>query len=120
MITWINKKDPLLIELTDLDKTLLPYFEGRNSTRLVEELSRRYSANQVATASDEQRIWEVAGLLFLNHVRIHEALTIFWRLYMHMLKAQNTGQYIHKGLPLLWIAECFDRLHFPVHAKRWY
>jgi hypothetical protein len=36
-----------------------------------------------------------------------------------MLEAQGTQGYVHKGLPLVWIADCFARMGFPVHAKRY-
>jgi hypothetical protein len=120
MSTWIAKDNPLLQELNDLDATLLPLLEGRNSAALmIDELPRRYSDEQIAKEGNERRVWEVVGLLHLNTGRIHEALAIFWLLYQHMHSAQSKGQYVHKGLPLVWIADCFARLSYPVHAKRY-
>lgn len=86
---------------------------------MLDQLPQRYSVDQVATGGSEQRAWEVVGLLHLNTGRVHEALAIFSRLYQHMLSAQTTGGRIHKGMPLVWIAECFARLRFAVHAKRY-
>lgn len=120
MSTWIAKDDPLLHELRDREATLLPLLDGRNSAALlIDELPRRYSEEQIAKEGNERRVWEVVGLLHLNTGRIHEALAIFWRLYQHMQSAQSKGQSAHKGLPLVWIADCFARLNYPVHAKRY-
>jgi len=120
MSTWVDPKDPLLEELKNLDASLLPLTERRNSaTLLLNELPHRYRPEQVATPGNAQRAWEVVGLLHLNTGRTHEALAIFWRLYQHVLKAPLSLGYVHKGLPLVWIADCFTRLGFQVHAKRY-
>jgi hypothetical protein len=50
---------------------------------------------------------------------MHEAIAIFWSLYQQMLAAQVDGPYVHKGLPLVYIGDCFGHLGFPVHAKRY-
>jgi hypothetical protein len=120
MSTWIDPKDPLLAELKNLDASLVEFTEGRDSaTQFLSELPQRYSAQQVATLGNEQRTWEVVGLLHLNTGRTHEALAIFWCLYQHMLGAQSNDRYVHKGLLLVWIAECFAQLNFPLHAMRY-
>lgn len=120
MSTWVDPNDPLLAELKDLDASLVKFTEGRDSaTQFLSELPQRYTSQQVATPGNSQRAWEVVGLLHFNTGRTHEALAIFWRLYQHMLSAQIDGQYVHKGLPLVWIAECFARLNYPLHAKRY-
>jgi len=122
MISWIDPKDPLLPELNERHAWLIPLLEPRNSgALLLKELPRRYKPEDVASSlRPEQRAWEVAGLLHLNNGRTHEALGIFWQMYQHMLDAQAGGAYVHKGLPLVWIADCFARLGFTVHAKRYY
>ncbi|MBI4292031.1 MAG: hypothetical protein HY661_11175 [Betaproteobacteria bacterium] len=121
MSTWIADDHPLMIELKEIAPFLLPFVEPRNSAALLlEELPRRYTPASVARVGLEQRAWEVAGLLHLNTRRVQEALAIFWSMYQQMLSAQDGGQYVHKGLPLVWIADCFAALGFPVHAKRYY
>lgn len=118
--TWVAPDDPLLDELRKLDPSLVAHIERRDSAALLlEELPRRYNVDQVAKPGPEQRAWEVAGLLHFNTGRTHEALAIFWRLYQHMLGAQRSGNYVHKGPSLVWIGDCFARLGFPVHAKRY-
>jgi hypothetical protein len=120
MNAWVADDDPLLAELKKLDPSLLPHLNRRDSAAvLLNELPQRYSAEQIAKVGDQERAWEVVALLHFNTGRIHEALAIFWRMYQHKLQAQATGNYVHKGLPLVWIAECFARLGFAVHAKRY-
>src|SRR4051812_21428547 len=107
-MTWVDQKSDLYAELKDLDASLLDLLEQRSSAALLlEHLPRRYPAPQVAVVGPEQRAWEVAGLLHLSNGRVHEALAIFWQLYQHMLFAAVSGQPSHKGMPLVWISDCF-------------
>lgn len=120
MSAWVEPTNPLLEELRKLDASLVPLVDRRDSaTAFLAELPHRYSPEQVAAPGNAQRTWEVVGLLHFNTGRTHEALAIFWRLYQHMIPAQRTLGYVHKGLPLVWIADSFTRLGFPVHAKRY-
>ncbi len=120
LISWVPKDDPTLLELRKRDASLIPLLEGRNSAAvMLEALPERFTPEQVSTESNERRCWEIVGLLHLNTGRVSEALALFWGLYQQMLLAQRKGQYVHKGLPLVWIAECFARLNSPVHAKRY-
>ncbi len=113
------RQNLILAELGTLDPDLLPVFEQRDAaSRLITLLPTRYSPAQVAQPPGD-RMWELAGLYFLNSNRVHEALGIFWGLYQHMLEAQGASNRIHKGMPLVWISDCFGRLGFPVHAKRY-
>ena len=113
-----TQRNPLLEELQTLEPDLLPILDERDAAaRLITLLPKRYTPAQVA--EDAARIWELTALYFLNSERVHEALGIFWRLYQQMLDAQQTAGRIHKGMPLVWISDCFTRLGFPVHAKRY-
>jgi hypothetical protein len=87
------------------------------ASQLSSLLPEKYAPEDVVT-SDGARPWELAGLCFLHARRAHEALGIFWVLYQHMLAAQTVGKRVHKGMPLIWISDCFRQLGFPVHAKR--
>lgn len=119
-MTWIDQKSALYAELKSLDASLLELLEQRSSAALLmEQLPRCYTAGQVAAEGREQCAWEITGLLHLFNGRLHEALAIFWQLYQHMLSAQEAGHRVHKGMPLVWISDCFMRLGFPVHAKRY-
>lgn len=66
-----------------------------------------------------QRAWELCGLFFFNLGRFNDALPIFEKLYFHMLEwQQETGKHCHKGMPLVWIAECHSLLGHPAIARR--
>jgi hypothetical protein len=114
-----EQQHPILKELGELDPELVPIFDQRDSAwRLANLLPAKYPPAQVAKSPGE-RAWELAGLFFLNSGRIHESIGIFWVLYLQMLEAQTTSDRAHKGMPLVWISDCFARLGFPVHAKRY-
>ena len=52
--------------------------------------------------------------------RLYDAQAIFHGLYDHMLAYQEqTGQRVHKGMPLVWISEFHARLGHPALAKRY-
>jgi hypothetical protein len=107
-------------ELNDICPELLHLARQRDSTaRLLEDLPKRYTPREVARASKQQHAWELAGLLhlFSKPSRPYEALQIFWSLYLHMIAAQE-GQRAHKGMPLCWMSDCFQRLGCSLHEKR--
>jgi hypothetical protein len=118
----MNGQPPLnlvLEELRTLDADFLPVFDERDAaSRLITLLPTRYPLAQIAQPPGD-RMWELAGLFFLYSGRIHEALEVFWGLYQQKLAAQVTLGRVHKGMPLCWIGECFSKLGFPVHAKRY-
>lgn len=68
-----------------------------------------------------QRAWNVIGHFFMWPGRWHEAIVIFESLYYHLLQFQNqTKEYLHKGLPLIKISDCYLQFNCPVHAKRYF
>ncbi len=114
--------DPFKSELqAKVPAGLLPFLDRRDgAAELISELPRKIKPQDVAVPSDLQRAWELCGLYFFNQGRWHEALPIFQSLYEHMLKHQReTGEYVHKGMPLVWMSDCFTRLGCPVLAKRY-
>jgi len=104
-----------------LPSKLLPLLERRDGAALLlEELPKAFPPEIVASPTTEQRAWELAGLHYRNQQRFHEALSIFSGLYDHMLVAQEeTGKRAHKGMPLVWMSDCYSALGFPAHAKRY-
>jgi hypothetical protein len=69
---------------------------------------------------DVQEAWHLCGLFYFNLNRIHEALAVFNTYYDHMLLHQEqSGKRLHKGIPLVRIGECHERLAHPVLAKRY-
>jgi hypothetical protein len=88
---------------------------------LVQKLPQFYRPEQIVHTSVEQRAWELIGLFYFNQPkRYFEALGIFLALYQHMLDAQEkSGERVHKGMPLLWAAECFALAEYAVLRKRY-
>ena len=57
--------------------------------------------------SDGVMTWENVGLIFFNKQRFFEAIIVFQKLYEHICEAElRTGNWIHKGMPLVWIRDC--------------
>lgn len=42
------------------------------------------------------------------------------RTAQQMLRAQSDGLRVHKAMALVWMSDCYSRLGFRVHAKRYY
>jgi hypothetical protein len=118
-------QNPILDEIEQLlDKTskksLFPLFDKRDgAARLAQTLPTEYSGNKIIEGSDECRVWELSGLYYLNQGRPHEALPIFSVLYYQMLNGQKFGKRVHKGLPLVWMYECYLMMGFVTLAKRY-
>jgi hypothetical protein len=89
------------------------------AAQLLQELPNEFSPEDISHEGTKQRAWELAGLFYYNNQRWHEAMAIFSRLYQQMLTAQESGTRVHKGMPLVWISDCFRLLECPVHAKRY-
>jgi hypothetical protein len=112
---WIKElKEKLPVDL-------VPFLDQRDgAVKFLRQLPIAFLPEDVCTPTKQQRTWELVGLYYLNQKRIYEALPIFSSLYDHMLTAQDKKQnYCHKGMPLVWIAECYSRLGFPAIAKRY-
>ena len=115
-----NAMKGLLDELATLDRTARDAFNSHDAgARLLAHLPVRFLPDDVACSGSRQRAWELAGLVLKTAGRFHEALAVFWRLYQHMLIAQQTTGWVHKGMALVWISDCFAQLGFRVHAKRY-
>lgn len=109
----------LLDELGALDGALLKRLEPRDSAAvLLAEFPRRWRPPEIAEPGPKQRVWELTGLYYLQTGRFHEALRLFWSLYQHMLAAQLRRGRVHKGMPLVWMSECYQRLGYRFMAKR--
>jgi hypothetical protein len=71
-MTWFNRDNGNLKRLETLDPDLLSLMEPRDSgARLLEELPRRYRADQVVVEGREQQAWEDVGLVHLRNGRVH-------------------------------------------------
>jgi hypothetical protein len=95
--------------------------ERDGAATLSYKLPQFYKPEQIVIyPSVEQRVWELVGLFYFNQPnRYFEALGIFLALYQHMLDAQvKSLERVHKGMPLLWAAECFALAGYAVLRKR--
>src|SRR5215813_10407504 len=88
---------------------------------LGQKLPQFFTPEQIARPSVEQRAWELIGLFyFYQYKRNFDAVGIFLGLYRHMLEAQEKlGERVHKGMPLLWVGECFALSEYTVLRKRY-
>ncbi len=58
--------------------------------------------------SDEYKVWELIGLYFRSQQRWHDAIAIYSAMYYHFIKYQlDSSNRVHKGMPLVWIADCY-------------
>jgi hypothetical protein len=111
--------NPVLQELDTLDKELASIVTQTDSAwKLTEILRKKYPPQEIVKPKQD-RSWELVGLYYRNQNRVQEALGIFWSLYIQMLEAQSSSERVHKGMPLVWMSDCFRFLGFPVHAKRY-
>ncbi|HLE09437.1 MAG TPA: hypothetical protein VI914_07390, partial [Thermodesulfobacteriota bacterium] len=117
-------------EVKRINSDLLVLFDMRDGAPLLikklsdtytpEQISVPYTQEQKSDVGTPQRVWELSGLFYLKQGRFHEALSIFTALYEHMLKAQSEkSNLVHKGMPLVWISECFSGMGFPTLTKRY-
>jgi len=112
--------NPIVRELQDLNSPLPQELERQDSAATVLATLRDRHPPHAIEADGAPREWELAGLYFINRVRLHEALGVLHALYHQMLLAQEAAnKWIHKGLPLVWISDCYQALGYPVHARRY-
>lgn len=96
------------------------------ANQLVELLPNTWNIEDLARPSHEEgksiplRLWELVGLELLRKNRFYDSLAVFQLLYETIQNAQQILDYrVHKGMPLLWISECFYYLNFSNHTKRY-
>lgn len=109
-----------LEELRKLEASIATALEERDGpARLAMDFPRQFSFADVGAPGKPQQIWELAGLYCKHRGRYYEALALFWGLYQHMVEAQTQLGRLHKGMPLVWMSDCYRLLDYPVHAKRY-
>ena len=76
---------------------------------LADELPKALLAEKVAQdGTDQRRVWEWIGLYYRASQRWHDAIAIYMSMYAHFLRYQIAAKTrVHKGMPLVWIADCF-------------
>ncbi len=104
-----------------LSKNVWPWLLDRaGAAKFEKKLPKIFPAEKFASDTEAIRCWEIIGNYYRNQGRYHEALSIYYALYDQFLAAQErSGKWLQKATPLVWIAECYIRLGFPVLAKRY-
>lgn len=104
--------------------TLLSNRDG--VAELINALPKEFSLEEIAYDPDDliktkqHRLWELIGVSLFLERRYYELIQVFSSLYQHLLLAQSKfNKRLHKGVPLVWIYECYKLLQYPVHAKRY-
>jgi len=86
---------------------------------LADKLPISFAKELVVKDTGELRTWECVGLHYLNNQRYPEALAVFHALYKHMLDGQKSEVRYKKGMPLVWIAECYNQRGYVNIAHRY-
>jgi hypothetical protein len=109
-----------------LPPDLFPLLEKRDgAARLCQKLVETFEPASIVTREGKppplkQRAWELVGLFYHNQGRNREAIPVFAALYDQMLAAEEeTRGWFHKGMPLVWIADCYSDQGFRVLAERY-
>jgi len=104
-----------------IDPSLWQQLRYRNgAAELVRQIPRYFPPDRLIKEKNLITCWERVGNFYKNLGRLYEALAIYFSLYYQLIEAQKiANEYIHKGLPLLWISECYYAMGFPVHTKRY-
>lgn len=114
-----------IIRIREIEKDLPVGVRGLMEKRegaalLVRELPKFLASSTVADSSPEQAVWEQVGLFYVQQNRWYEAILIFAALYEQMLRAQKqTGDRCHKGMPLIWMSDCYRSLGYSVISQRY-
>jgi len=87
---------------------------------LKDKLPKFFTSNEIGTNIKKQEAWQYIGLFYLYQAKYNLALPIFHSLYHHMLESQNEiSTRVHKGMPLVWVSDCYFYLGYSVLAKRY-
>jgi hypothetical protein len=94
--------------VTDLPEKIQHYIHLPHGVGLVLTELPSLANLQSPPLTKEHKMWEVVGSFYREQQRFHEALTIYSKLYEHLLAAQEAaGTRYAKGTPLVWISECY-------------
>jgi hypothetical protein len=105
-------------QLDAIDGVLWPLIDGAATETLIDTLKQRYPPTEAA-GGNGLKAWDASGVVLHNLKRVHEALTVHWAHYQHLLEGQQEQARIHKGTPLVRISDCFNTLGFRVHTQRY-
>jgi hypothetical protein len=77
--------------------------------QLARELPDALPADLVATEqSPERQVWELIAGYYRVSKRWYDAIALYASMYDHFLRLQlASGSRVHKGMPLVWLADCY-------------
>lgn len=120
-----NKKPDWLIKLEGLLESKpewMKLLSNPSGAAIFEkEFPKELSAKELSKPdTPERQIWELVGLFYRAKSQWHDAIAIYMSMYKHMLNYQTeTGQRVHKGMPLVWLADCFNLLGYRSISKKY-
>ncbi|MBN1504936.1 MAG: hypothetical protein JW952_07740 [Candidatus Eisenbacteria bacterium] len=76
---------------------------------LADQLPAALPAGLVAQdGTKERQVWEWIGVYYRANQRWYDAIAIYTSMYNHFLRHQMEDHpRVHKGMPLVWIADCY-------------
>lgn len=109
--------------LKERDETLVPLvFSNQDGVpKLLEVLAAKWGPERLkAEQTLTDSIWWNSAQVLIHSERAHEALAVAQSFYhqCHLLQ-ESLGIRWHKGTPLVLIADCYRKLGFIAHAKRY-
>jgi len=110
-----------LLPKSGIPKKYWRYLRRRGAhIRVLDRLRQDVSLGQVIKPGGGQRNWELVGQFYRNIGRPHQALLVYRSLYERMIEGQSAAKSRqHKGMPLVWIADLYREVGYPVHARRY-
>jgi hypothetical protein len=88
--------------------------------KLASSLPKWISPAEVASPTRKQTAWELIGRFYMFQNRCHEAIAVFESLFQQMIRYQEESKRrVDKGMPLVWMSDCFALLGCRTHAKRY-
>ncbi|MEW6443203.1 MAG: hypothetical protein AB1640_19875 [bacterium] len=95
------------------------FLDRSSAAKFLRVLPQIFPCESFSADPEAQSCWEMVGNFHKNVWRLHEALSIYFGLYDHLIAAQAAcGKRRRKGTPLVWMSDCYSQMSFPVHAKR--
>ena len=106
-----------------IDPDLASILPERDSVkRVLERLGKTVTGDLLVDESFERRrLWQDAGLYYMHNQRLYDSIVTFLHLYNSICDEQRrrSPRWLHKGMPLVWIAECYMRLGYQYLSARY-
>jgi hypothetical protein len=117
----MNSADPdSMSEIADLPEKFRQYLELPHGVGLLISDLPSLVHLQSPDLSTEHKFWEVVGAFYRQGQRFHEAVTIYSKLYDHLVAAQEaSGTWYMKGTPLVWVSDCYAAMGCTAISQRY-